>query len=1206
MAIKKKASRRQSDSIAPARDVRCPIVAIGASAGGLEAFSEMLNALPDDTGLALVLIQHLDPTHDSMLAALLAKKSSLPVNQVTDGMTVQPNHVYVIPPNATMGIHDGLLKLIERAKGGVRNMPIDYFFESLAAYAKDSAIGVILSGTATDGTYGLRAIKAEGGICFAQDEKSAKFPGMPASAIASGCVDFALPPRKIAAELARIARHTKPALLGPAGDAGPADGDSNIRKLLTMIRNATGTDFSQYKSSTIRRRIARRMLLNKVSDFAGYVESLRRDSVELDALYHDILIHVTRFFREPDAFRTLETQVIPELMKGREEGKALRVWVPGCSTGEEAYSIAMVLSEYLSGRRARTPVQIFATDLSEMSIDQARAGIYSGTTLADVSPERLAQFFVKSNGNYRVSQAIRDMCTFARQDLAQDPPFSRIDLISCRNVLIYFEPALQKRIVAAFHYALNNGGILLLGKSESLSAFPELFTAVEKKGKFFRKKPGANSLQFAPARAYDRVGQGGRNVKPPAPGLELQKEADRIVWSRYAHSGVIVDDNLEILHFRGDPSPYLAPAPGAASLHLMKMVRGELMVDLRAAFQRARKENTPVRREGVRVTTGGRTRELSLEVIPLAALDAEQRCFLVMFEESRSRPAEGTKVEKSRPRKEENSTVAKLHQELSATREYMQAIIEEQETTNEELNAANEEVLSNNEELQSTNEELETAREELQSTNEELVTLTEQQAARNVELNQLNDDLKNVLDGIRIPILMLSNDRRIRRFTPAAEAMFNLLPADVGRPIENLRPNLDLPDLKPLIARTIETLNPQEYEVRDLEGHYYTMNMRPYRTSDNRIDGVLISMIDTDAIKRILEESERARAYANSIVETVREPLLVLDAELCIVTANRAFYDSFRFSPKEVEKKVLFDLAAGGWNIPELRLSLDEIREGGTYFNDLKLTHVFPQVGRRNLLLNARRLKLTGDGAGMILLAMEDITSTASTTEALKESQERLRDLTAGLLTAQEEERRRISRELHDDLSQRLAMLTVELETLERDPLPPAESIRRQLASIRTKTERISDDVRRTALQLHPSMVDHLGLPAALRSLCADFSKQERIRVDYRQRTAGRTISPDIALCLYRVAQEALHNVVKHSSARQATVSLMEAKRQIILSVSDAGSGFDLELVRTKRGLGIISMEERVRLVGGLLTIRSKPGAGTRIVVEVPLEEGTP
>jgi two-component system, chemotaxis family, CheB/CheR fusion protein len=1002
MKIKKKAAKGRSDSAPAARLAPFPIVGVGASAGGLEAFSEMLKALPRDTGMAFVLIQHLDPTHESMLASLLSRKSKIPVNQVTDGMEVEPNHVYVIPPNTTMGIHAGFLRLMERSPAGSKNMPIDHFFESLAAYAKDNAIGVILSGTASDGTFGLTAIKAEGGICFAQDEESAKFPGMPASAIAAGCVDFTLPPRRIAEELVGIAGHSRSSRMASGGSLRvAADDDGELRKLLILIRNAKGADLTHYKSSTIRRRIARRMLLKKVPNMREYVKVVQRERVELDALYQDVLIHVTSFFREPETYRTLAKQILPKLIEGRLERKTLRVWVPGCSTGEEAYSIAIVLAEYMGATRERVPVQIFATDLSEASIEHARAGLYSGPTLNEVSSERLAKFFVKSDGSQRVTQSIRDMCVFARQDLSQDPPFSRIDLISCRNVLIYFEPILQKKILAAFHYSLNANGILALGKSETLNAFPDLFNMAEKKGKFYRKKATTNHPQFTASKGYEQTEQTSKAAKPANSPADLQREADRLVWSRYAHSGVIVDESLTILHFRGETSPYLAPASGAASLHLLKMARGELLADLRTAFQKAKKENVSVRRGGIQLGAGVHSRQVALEVIPLASPDASERHFLILFDAVEPGHAVSGSPEAARAPGHEPAAVAKLRQELSATREYLEAVIEEQEATNEELKAASEEVLSNNEELQSTNEELETAQEELQSANEELMTLTEQQASRNAELNQLNDDLRNILDGVRIPILMLDSERRIRRFTPTAEKMFNLLPTDVGRPIENLRPNLDLSDLQPLISRTVDTLAPQEQEVTDLDGRYYTMSVRPYLTSENKVNGVLITGIDTDAMKRSLQDAQRARDYSNAIVETIREPLVVLDAELRVVTANRSFYDTFDLSPAEVEHRGIFDLAGGAWNIENLRKLLEEILGDSVYLNDFRVTNVFPEVGRRIMLLNARRLKWPGESESNILLAIEDITERQSALAALGESRERLRHLTAGLLTAQ-------------------------------------------------------------------------------------------------------------------------------------------------------------------------------------------------------------
>jgi two-component system CheB/CheR fusion protein len=1206
MAIKRKKVVRRLEAKSGEQTTAFPIVGVGASAGGFEAFAEMLSILPVDTGMAFVLIQHLDPTHESMLAHLLARKSKLPVNQVTDGMAVEPNHVYVIPPNAQMGIRNGALELLKRAPAGERNMPIDHFFQSLADYRKEGAIGVVLSGTATDGTLGLEAIKAEGGIAFAQDERSAKYFGMPASAIGTGRVDFVLPPKKIAAELSRIGRDARSSpLFAASATAFPVTVDGDFRKLLLLIRNSTGVDFTHYKASTVHRRIFRRMMLRKIGNIRDYLELLRHDGTELAALHEDLLIHVTSFFREPEAFELMKGQIFPKLMEGKGEGKPLRIWVPGCSTGEEAYSIAIVLSEYLGDRLRKIPVQIFATDVSEQSIVQARAGLYCGSTLAGVGAERLRQFFARSDGSQRVAQPIRDMCTFARQDLIQDPPFSRIDLVSCRNVLIYLEPVLQRRILASFHYALNNNGVLQLGKSETLAAFPDLFTATRKNSKFYYKKVAINNTQFRAAVAtLDRTTRRDKPANPAKPIVDLQREADRIVWSRYAHAGIIVDDNFHILHFRGDTSPYLAPASGAATLHLLKMIKGSLLVDLRAAFRQAKKENAPVRREGIRMTSGGQSREISMDVVPLSSLEARERQFLILLEQARPPVIDSNGAERIAISEAEASPTARLEQELLSTREYLQAIIEEQETTNEELKASNEEALSNNEELQSTNEELETAKEELQSTNEELVTLTEQQTSRNIELSHLNDDLRNVLEGVEIPILMLDGDRRVRRFTPAAEKLFNLLPSDVGRPIQNLRPNLDVSDLGPLISRATDSLSPHQQQATDLEGRRYVMTVRPYKTSNNQIDGVLIALEDVDTLTRSLDMTRRARDLANAIVETAREILVVLDSGLRVVTSNRAFYDLFQVSITRAEEHSIFDLGAGDFDNPELRELLEKILPQKTQFSDFRLTHEFPKAGRRVLLLNGRRLESGSDESGMILLAIEDVTAKEAAAEALQQNQDRLRDLAMGLLTAQEEERRRISRELHDDLNQRLAMLAVELETLEKDPLSSPQATRTRLAALRARTEDISDDVRRTAHRLHPSMVDHLGLPAALRSLCDDVSKQEKIRVSCKVRSVSIPIPTEISLCLYRVAQEALRNVVTHSGAPRATLSLALARNRIRLAINDSGHGFNrCASSHAKKGLGILSMEERVRLVGGALTLDSKPGEGTRVVVEVPLPE---
>jgi two-component system CheB/CheR fusion protein len=546
--------------------------------------------------------------------------------------------------------------------------------------------------------------------------------------------------------------------------------------------------------------------------------------------------------------------------------------------------------------------------------------------------------------------------------------------------------------------------------------------------------------------------------------------------------------------------------------------------------------------------------------------------------------------------------IYKLQREVTATREYLR-IIDDKESTNEELKSSNDEALSNKAELRSAREELEIVKEELQSSREELSSLAGLQSDLCIELSQLNDDLTNVLDAVQIPILILGGDRRIRRFSLPAEKMFNLLPTDRGKSIQHIKHNLDLLDLESLISSVIESLVCQEREVRDLDGKYYSMSVRPYRTSDGRIDGAVIALVDTDGIKRSLLEAERSRDYASAIVDTIREPLVVLDSTLRMVTANRSFCETFQVSQDEVGRCGLFDVADGGW---ELREVLGKIRLGQARYRDVRVTRVLPSMGSKTLLLNARRIERDGHLPGMILLAMEDVTEQESTTEALRQSHERLGDLKVGLLNAQEGERRRISRELHDDFNQRLAMLVVELENLEKTPLlQSAEVPRSRLAVLRTRAEGISDDLRKMAHQLHPSVVEHLGLPSALRALCEEYTKQENIRIDYRQQGVVSLATPtDIAVCIYRIAQAALHNVAQHSGSNRATVNLAGGNRGIVLSVSDTGVGFDLEAARERSGLGIISMEERARMVIGRLTIRSKVGVGTRIAIEVPLPDG--
>ena len=996
-----------------------PVVGVGASAGGLEAFLQLLKHLPADTGMAFVLIQHLDPKHESRLVELLAKVSALPVQLATEGLDVAPDQVYVIPPDTNMGLVEGRLRLTPRNKTRGQHLPIDYFFRSLADDRQSMAVGVVLSGTGSDGTLGLSEIKAAGGLTFAQDQESAKYDGMPKSAAHSGAVDFILTPEKIARELVRIGRH--PYLVppeSPEAESSQAGQEDPVRKILRLLRSSCGVDFSLYRKTTIRRRIMRRMVLHPKDTLADYARKLEGNRAEQETLFEDLLINVTSFFRDPEMFEELAESVFPEIVRTKSAGQAIRIWTAGCSTGQEAYSIAMALSEFLDDKPGTPEVQVFATDLSDaVSLVKARAGHYPDSIEGEVSAERLRRFFRKENGGYRVVKSIRDLCVFAKQNIAQDPPFSRLDLISCRNVLIYLSAPLQKRIIPTFHYALNPSGFLVLGASETVGGFSELFEPVDKTHKIYTRKATAQRPypHFSAERYMSRVPANDDAVPPPPTLTEWQKEADRVVVGQYAPVGVLVNDRLEVIQFRGRTSAYLEPASGEANFNLLKMAREGLFGELRHGIAEARQKNARFEKTGVRVRNDGGTRLIDLKIVPLHLPGTTDASFLVLFEEPRrpgaserragdrrthtsqraawstgtglrrtlgkllrgaagraGNPATSAAPDDSAAQPDQRE-LEQLRRELTATREHQQSILEQQEAANEELRSANEEVLSSNEELQSTNEELETAKEELQSLNEELTTVNEQLQARNLELNRLNNDLSNFFGSTQIALVMLGSDLRLRRFTPAAAKAFNLHDADVGRPLGDIRFSVDVPDLEALVLETQETMQLREQEVQDREGRWHLLRIRPYRTAENKIEGAVVALIDIDEIKRSQQQLRETADYAEAIVATVRVPLLVLDAELRVQSANGSFYRTYQVKPEETENRLLYELGDGQWDIPDLRTLLDEILPGDQTIEDYEVEHDFPNIGPRTMLLNARALQGKNDQTHLILLGLEDV-----------------------------------------------------------------------------------------------------------------------------------------------------------------------------------------------------------------------------------------
>ena len=866
------ASPRDGNSPSPDYKNDLLIAAIGASAGGIEAFTEFVSSLPNDTGMAFVLVQHLDPEHKSMLTELISKKTRMLVKEVTNGMTVEPNHVYVIPSNATMSISNHSLQLGPREESRGVHMSIDHFMRALAEQQGNRAIGIILSGSGTDGTAGLAEIQAHGGVTFAQDESSAKYPSMPASAVSAGCVDYILPPKAIAQELARIARH--PYLVrdhgAEAADIASAQ-NTGLTLVFQLLRKTTGVDFTHYRQSTILRRIQRRMVVHKIDKIEEYVKYLQSNPQELKALYKDMLINVTSFFRNPRAFDALKSHVFPAILKNHPPDASIRIWTPGCASGEETYSVAITLLEFLGDKASQTNIQFFGTDVSDSSIAKARTGAYHENIQSDVSHDRLRRFFTKVEGRYRISKNIRDMCIFAQHNLLNDPPFSQMNLIACRNLLIYLEPILQSKAISLFHYALRPGGYLLLGTSEGVGSAGDLFSSEDRANKIFFKKATAvrQAVTFTMHHLAERQQNGALSVPAKLLDsswnyLEAQKEFDRRLLSQYAPATVFINEDLEIIHTRGGVNRYLKLAPGRASLSIMKMAREGLLPDLRNAIAKAKKENVTVRKHNIQIKNGngnGATgsdsgRLVNFEVAPVSLGSLKELYFMIVFEDSPviARPAPVSRSARDASEsKAVSGRITRLEQELAATKEYLQSVIETQQATNEELQSANEEILSSNEELQSTNEELETAKEELQSANEELSTVNDELRNRNQEVNQINNDLTNLFASIYFAVVMVGSDLAIRRFTPQAQKILGLIPADVGRPLININPPVEIPDLQSLVLQVMATSTQIDREFTDRQGGRYQLRILPYRTVDNKIDGAVITIVDIS--NRALGES---------------------------------------------------------------------------------------------------------------------------------------------------------------------------------------------------------------------------------------------------------------------------------------------------------------------------------------------------------------
>jgi len=831
-----------------------PIIGIGASAGGLEALEQFLRNVPANSGMSFVVIQHLDPTRKGMMSELLQRATDMKVTQVKDRTIVRPNCVYVIPPNKNMSILHGVLHLLAPAAPRGLRLPIDYFFRSLAQDHQEHSIGVILSGMGSDGTLGVRAIKEKAGVVLAQDPETAKFDGMPRSAIDAGFADIVAPVHELPERIITYLKRTP--LIAPRSEVLLEDKtQSALEKIMVLLRTRSGNDFFHYKRNTLYRRIERRMGIHQIHKMAAYVRYLQENSQELDLLFKELLIGVTNFFRDPAAWEQLRTKAIPPLLASRTSGQTLRAWVPGCSTGEEAYSLAMVLKETVDEIKPRKQIviQVFATDLDKDAIDKARQGVFPANIAVDVSRERLKRFFTKEDrGGYRVCKEIRELVIFAPQNLIMEPPFTKLDILNCRNLLIYLSAEMQKKLIPMFHYSLNPGGILFLGSAETIGDFADLFAPLNGKARIFRRTESVlRPKQIVIPPSFNASTSAAPKTQPVLiPPASLQSLADQLVLQRYAPPAVLTNEQGDICYVSGRTGKYLEPAAGKANWNIFAMARDGLRYELADAFQKALRKKELVVLHGLKIGTNGGEQAVDVTIQRLGESGPLQGLVMIVFTDV-AMPASVKAAGRPSASHSRNPQVAELKRELLLVRGEARATHEQMQTSQEELRSANEELQSTNEELQSTNEELMTSKEEMQSLNEELQTVNTELQAKVDELSRASNDMKNLLDSTDIATLFLDKKLNVRRFTPQATKIIKLIPADEGRPITDLASQLNYPELADDAQEVLRKLTFVEKSIGARDDRWFTVRIMPYRTLDDRIDGVVITFADITVAKTL-------------------------------------------------------------------------------------------------------------------------------------------------------------------------------------------------------------------------------------------------------------------------------------------------------------------------------------------------------------------
>ena len=1192
------------------------VVGIGASAGGLKALQGFFEALPADTGMSFVVIMHLSPQHESNLAELLQAKTRMPVTQVTETVTIDADHIYVIPPSKRLEATDRELSIHEFDEPRGRRAPIDLFFRSLAEVHGRGA-GIILSGSGTDGCVGIRAIKEAGGLVLVQDPAEAEFDSMPRSAIETGVADGVLPVHELAAELVNFVSSIgeMPEMSEPATN----DKRDPLRDILARVLAVSGHDFSRYKRSTVVRRLQRRLVVTRHRSPEDYLSFIMDNPDEVDILFKELLISVTSFFRDPSSFDALKETVIPKLFEGKDATGTVRAWVAGCATGEEAYSVAILLHEYVETQEIRPKIQVFATDLDVHALAKARDGRYPASIEADVSQERLNRFFTRDDSYYRVNREICDIVLFAEHDILRDPPFSKLDFITCRNVLIYMDRDLQEEVLGIFHYGVWPRGYLFLGKSESVETSTNQFSAVDKEHHLYRSRGHASTIPTLPtsSSAVRKVsttsGDQNHTLSEETPGRIADHISERALHQKtleaYAPPSLLVDEGYTVIHLSDRAGRYIQHSGGTLTSDVTRLVRPELRPELRTALYRAFENDSPTVARPVLVQFNGNPTRVYLTVRPAATEDDAGRRALILFDEDETEeeppPVDG---------KEDASGagIGQLEDELRRAYERLQSSNEEYEASREEMQAQNEELRSINEEYRSTLEELETSKEELQSLNEELETVNVELTNKVDEISRAHNDLRNLMEATHVDTLFLDSELRINNYTPRLQRHFNIQSSDRGRPISHLTHNLEFDTFEEDAREVLKKLVVIEREIRDDDGRWYQLRMVPYRTVDDRIDGVVVTFVDITDLKQIETELRSAKTFAELIVDTVGEGVMVLTADLHVQSANKVFYRMFETEPAETEGRPVYVLENLGWDISDLRRLLEEILPERKSIQDYEIDGRSPEDRHRILMLNASQI----EQENLILIGIRDVTAIRSAMRELKELNETLEDavdkrtsqvrqLAAELTMSEQAERRRISRILHDDLQQILFGIQMMIYRIRSDA--EAERVDRVLAAITKADEWIDTAIvstRQIAVDLSPPVLKSEGLADTLFWVITQMEEMHGLEVELKADHPFVMPDENMRVLLFQVIRELLFNIVKHAGVVHARVELLEENGEIVIRVIDEGRGFDQDEADSGAadnvGLGLFSVRERLALFGGRVEVESASGSGTCVTIHVP------